>query len=137
MEQVGIHRQAVIETVTRPQGAGRLPVAVVIGLAAVPDIEPLGIGAARIQTEPAALAAPRDARRGIVGPVPAIAETQRRFDVTAPLAGEDPDHPAHGLRAVQAGARTTHHLDAPDLLDGNMLERGGAQGRRTHFRCHR
>ncbi len=51
----------------------------------------------------------------------------------AAFAGEDLDHTADGLGAVEAGAWTAYDLDAFDLLDGNLLKGGGAEGRRTHF----
>jgi len=60
----------------------------------------------------------------------ADAETEGRRERTPRPAGEDLDHAAQRLRAVQAGERSAHDLDALDLLDRDVLQRGAAAGRR-------
>src|SRR5688500_2977120 len=84
-----------------------------------------------VGAEPAALAAAAEAGAGLAQPVAAGADAEMRR-IAGPVApGEDLDHAADRLGAVQAGTRATHDLDALDLVDRQVLESDQAGGGRT------
>ena len=55
-----------------------------------------------------------------------------QFRCPLPAAGDEVDHPAHGIRPVQPGGRSAHHLDAFELRQIHGAELGLPQRGRAH-----
>ena len=125
--EVLVARRIAIRLVGEAAGEGR-------GGADAAGVDAAGVLAARAQVVPALFAAagqPELAAQQLVG---AGGERQRRFEaaVARAAAGEDLDHAADRIGAVEAGARAAHDLDAFDLLHRNLLERGQPRADRSH-----
>src|SRR5690606_21571450 len=114
-------------------------VAVVVGLVgeaaleqrarAAAGVDAVGRLARAVPAHPAALAAIFEAGAGLARAVAAGAELQvARQARIAAAAGEDLDHPADRLGAVQARARAADDLDALDLRQRQVLDRRHAGG---------
>ena len=99
---------------------------------ATAGIDAIGALEAGVEAEPAALAATADADAAFAAAVAAGAGVEAEGRVAAIATGEDLDHAADGFRAVQAGARAAHDLDAIDQRDRQVLEGDQAGGGRAH-----
>src|SRR5690606_21152225 len=102
------------------------------GSRAAAGVDAVGALVRHVGAEPAALAAATDAGAGLAQAVAADAQPHARGERTVVAAGEDLDHAADRLRAVEARARTAHDFDAVDLVHRPVPE-GGESGRhRAH-----
>ncbi len=135
-DQGAVEFQAIVEAIAAAQVAGQVAVAVSVWLIArstgALGVDPRRIEAAHPEAVPAvagAAADPGAALQGLMGAVTGGEERLGALAVAAP--GEDLDHPADGLRAVQAGTRPADHLDALDQLHRQVLERGEASAGRA------
>src|SRR5690606_31835452 len=102
------------------------------GSRAAAGVDAVGALVGDVRAEPAALAAAADAGAGFAQAVAADPGAHARGECTVVAAGEDLDHAADRLRAVQARTRAAHGLDAVDLVDRQVLERGQPGADRAH-----
>ena len=127
LQQVGVQLQAVVEAVAGAQRRGQVAIAIGITFVAAGvrrlDVDAVGVRATDAQAVPATTVTTGNAGAARVGVMGAVAGREERLDaLPLALAGEDLDHPADGLRSVQAGARTADHLDALDQLQRQILQ---------------
>src|SRR5690606_17457510 len=139
LQPTSVELQAIVEAIAGTQLRGQFPVAVGIRLVCIRVAASIGASidtvsgfAGHTEIEPAVAVTAGHTGR------PAVARTRtgthrevRLEALGAATAGEYLDHSAHGFRAVQAGARSTDDLDALDLFEWNVLQRGAAGGCRA------
>src|SRR5690606_8889336 len=136
--EVGAHGGAVVAVAVAVQvragddeAAGAGPGVGIVGTGA--GVDAVGFLAGDIDADAAALAADVDAGRSLAQTVAAGGDAAVAVHAFAAVAaaGEDLDHAADGVGAVQRRARSAHDLDALDLFQRDVLQRGQARGRRT------
>src|SRR5690606_37937020 len=131
-QRVALHVQRVPQLAAAAQAHRRVAVAVTVGLVgeaarapalggAAAGIDAVGALPGALGLEPAALAGLADARARLAPAVAADAQAGVRAQSAAGAPVEDLDHAADGLRAVQAGSRAAHDLDALDLVQRQVL----------------
>ncbi|MCY1527610.1 hypothetical protein D9M68_626800 [compost metagenome] len=136
LQQIGLQLQAVVEAITGVQRAGQVTVAVGIVFIATAanrlDVDPVGIRTAEAEAVPTPVVASGNPGTAGVAVVGTVAGGEKRLGPrTAALAGENLDHPTDGLRAVQAGTWSAHHLDTFDQLQRQILQRRATGAYRT------
>src|SRR5690606_16128338 len=90
--------------------------------ASAAGVDAIGTLVGGVHAEPAACVAAANAGAGFAHAVAADAGGKARRDRAAVAAGEDLDHPAQRLGAVQARARPAHDLDPVDLVHRQVVE---------------
>ena len=101
------------------------------GRGAVAGVDAVGAQEGEIGAEPAALATQAQPGAGFAQAVAAGADHCPRLQATVFAAGEDLDHAADGIGAVQARMRAAHDLDPLDQLHRQILQRRQAGGGRA------
>ena len=101
---------------------------------AAAGIDAVGGLVAEVEADAAARAAQIEAGGGFAQAVAAGADARAtaHAGVSFAATGEHLDHPADRIGAVQGGTRAAHDLDALDLLQREVLQRGEARRGRTH-----
>src|SRR5690606_30225194 len=139
LQPAAVELQAVVEAIAGAQLCREFAVAVGIRLEGLGFVAAIGASidtvgglAGHAEVEPAVAVTAGHTGRPTVARTRTGTHREVRLEALGATAtGEDLNHPAHGLRTVQAGTRPTDDLDTLDLLHRDALQRGAAGGGRA------